>query len=56
VVDCAKEISADLISYDKPCEEQTIQRTILSDANGPVEVNIVHLQVGERCKPPPCMK
>jgi hypothetical protein len=56
VIDCAQEITADLVSDDKQCEDQTIEQTSISNANGLVEVNIVHLKVGERCKPPPCMK
>jgi hypothetical protein len=56
VIDCAKEITADLVSDDKQCEDETIERTNVSNANGYFGVNIVHLKVGERCKPPPCMK
>jgi hypothetical protein len=56
VIDCAKEITADLVADDKPCEDERIERTSISTANGLVEVNTVHLKVGERCKPPPCAK
>ena len=55
-IDCAAEITVDLGSGERRCEEQYLEHTTIETEGNPTPVTIVRIPVGEECKPPPCMK
>jgi hypothetical protein len=56
VIDCAAEITADVVAGDQQCDQQSIEYTTVQSEGGPVTVNVVKIAAGESCKPPPCAK
>jgi hypothetical protein len=56
-IDCAAEITADLVAGDQLCDPKSIEhRTFQTDRDGLVTINVIKIAVGESCKPPPCVK
>ena len=54
-IDCSAEITAELVSGDQQCDEQSVERTEDSSDRGVITVSVIRLAAGESCRPPPCV-